>query len=271
MFSKVTKKVVAIALVLSLAIATAQVAPSLNDSAKAASKLKMSKKKLTMKVGGKDVKLKCKGAKSWKSSNKKVATVKKGVVSAKAAGKATITAKAGKKSATCKVTVKAAGVGTVIYDLAKEEGADSSTGESYAPPVVCKYETWRYNWGAIWLCRATFYDPASGGKDYRGRKIKCQLTVKNQCKRKVKQLLFQTNNTKPKNYPIVGRIKNLKKGETRKATFTFTIAKNAENGDKDSKTGKPFPIMFFCAWKIKPAFKKGDKFTFTKCKFTVVG
>ncbi|MBQ9014992.1 MAG: Ig-like domain-containing protein [Firmicutes bacterium] len=46
---------------------------------------------------------------TWKSSNKKVATVtSKGVVKAKKKGKATITVttKDGKKKATCKITVK---------------------------------------------------------------------------------------------------------------------------------------------------------------------
>lgn len=42
---------------------------------------------------------------TWKTSNKKVATVKKGKVTARKAGTATITAKKGKKKYTCKVTV----------------------------------------------------------------------------------------------------------------------------------------------------------------------
>lgn len=58
---------------------------------------------------GKTKTLKVKGPKksiTWKSSNKKVATVSsKGVVKAKKAGKATITAKCGGHSLTCKVTV----------------------------------------------------------------------------------------------------------------------------------------------------------------------
>lgn len=43
--------------------------------------------------------------KKWKSSKKKVATVKKGVVKAKKAGKTTITVKKGKKKIKCRVTV----------------------------------------------------------------------------------------------------------------------------------------------------------------------
>ena len=76
-------------------------------------KVTLNKKKLSLEVGS-SATLKAtvspKGAEkklSWKSSNTKVATVKKGKVTAKKAGKATITVttKNGKK-ATCKVTVK---------------------------------------------------------------------------------------------------------------------------------------------------------------------
>ena len=84
------------------------------NSASAAGKMKLSKTKLSLKVGkSKTLKLK-KGAKSigrvkWKSSNKKVAVVSsKGKVKAKKAGKATITAKYKKKSYKCKVTVTSA-------------------------------------------------------------------------------------------------------------------------------------------------------------------
>ncbi len=46
---------------------------------------------------------------TWKSSNKKIATVsKKGLIKAKKPGKVTITAKLGKLKATCKVTVSSA-------------------------------------------------------------------------------------------------------------------------------------------------------------------
>ena len=43
---------------------------------------------------------------TWKSSNKKVATVSKGTVKAKKAGKTTITAKVSGKTFKCSVTVK---------------------------------------------------------------------------------------------------------------------------------------------------------------------
>ncbi len=74
-----------------------------------AAKIKLNKKKVTIKAGSK-VKLKLKGTKKkvkWSSNKKSVASVsKKGVVKGKKAGKATITAKAGKKKYRCKVTVK---------------------------------------------------------------------------------------------------------------------------------------------------------------------
>ena len=80
----------------------------------AAKKMKLSKKKLTLRVG-QSRKLKVKNKKGkvkWKSSKKKVAKVsKKGVVKAKKTGKATIKAivtyKKKKTTLKCKVTVKA--------------------------------------------------------------------------------------------------------------------------------------------------------------------
>lgn len=72
-------------------------------------KVRMSRKKLTMKVSKRHT-LKIKGVKGkiiWKSSKPKVAKVnKKGKVTALRKGKATITAKAGKKLYKCVVTVK---------------------------------------------------------------------------------------------------------------------------------------------------------------------
>ena len=55
---------------------------------------------LTATVTGKSQKV------TWKSSNKKIATVSGGVVTTKKAGKVTITAKANGKTAKCVVTVK---------------------------------------------------------------------------------------------------------------------------------------------------------------------
>lgn len=85
----------------------------LPSTAQAAPKLKLNKTKATVYVG-KTVTLKVSGASgkvTWKSKNKKIATVKKvtgrsAKVTVKKAGKTTITAKIGKKSATCSITAK---------------------------------------------------------------------------------------------------------------------------------------------------------------------
>ena len=78
-------------------------------SAGAKAKIRLNKKKVTIKVGGKET-LKLKNAKKkviWKSSKKKVASVSaKGIVRGKSAGTAKITAKSNKKSYTCTVIVK---------------------------------------------------------------------------------------------------------------------------------------------------------------------
>lgn len=78
-------------------------------SANAASKARLNRKKITIRVG-KTYKLKVKNNKKkvkWKTSNKKIASVsKKGKVKGKKPGKAIITAKIGKKKYKCRVTVK---------------------------------------------------------------------------------------------------------------------------------------------------------------------
>ena len=80
-----------------------------NPATADAKKVKISKKKVSMYVGG-TYKLKVKGTKKkvkWSSNKKAVAQVtKKGVVKAKSVGSARITAKVGAKKLRCKVTVK---------------------------------------------------------------------------------------------------------------------------------------------------------------------
>lgn len=81
---------------------------SYSTEAKAAKKVKLNKKTVSLRVG-KTVKLKLKNNKKkikWSSSKKKIAKVsKKGVVKALKKGKTKITAKVGKKKYVCKVTV----------------------------------------------------------------------------------------------------------------------------------------------------------------------
>lgn len=79
------------------------------DRSEAAKKIFLNKTKATVYVG-KTVALKVKGTKkkvTWKSKNKKIATVsKKGVVKGKKEGKVWIQAKVAKKTLKCRVTVK---------------------------------------------------------------------------------------------------------------------------------------------------------------------
>lgn len=105
---KLTKQV---AVVLIAALALTGVG---GNAADASGKVKLSKSKLTLKVGQarklsvKHLSKKQKKKIKWSSSKKKVASVSKsGKVTAKKEGTAKITAKVGKKKYTCKVTVTA--------------------------------------------------------------------------------------------------------------------------------------------------------------------
>ena len=103
-----TKKNIFISIVMAvvLIISSVIVVP-VQQETYAASKVKLSDTKKTMHKGSAYT-LKVTGGKasSFKSSNKKVASVtKKGKITAKKKGKATITVKVGKKSLKCKVTV----------------------------------------------------------------------------------------------------------------------------------------------------------------------
>lgn len=105
---KLTKQ---LAIVIAVALVLVGVA---GNAAVAAKKAKISKSKLTLKVGQskkisvKNLTKKQQKKVKWSSSNKKVASVNKsGKVTAKKKGTAKITAKVGKKKYTCKVTVKA--------------------------------------------------------------------------------------------------------------------------------------------------------------------
>ena len=92
-------------------------------------------KKTVYLAPGMTVKLKVTGTKkkvTWKSSNKKVATVsKKGKVKAKKKGKATITAKAGGKKLSCKVIVekKTTNNARKLRDFVVKKGKKGKDGE----------------------------------------------------------------------------------------------------------------------------------------------
>lgn len=296
MIKKVSKKVVAVALVATMAVSTAAVTD--NTTADAAS-AKLNKKSATL-AQGKTLKLTANAKAKWTSSNKAVAAVSSDsgksikVVGVKA-GKATITATVGSKKATCKVTVTKAKSGTVIYNLAKETGSNPDTGESWAPPVVSKYESFKYSSFSIWLCRATLYDPANGGVDYRGMKLKVSITVKNSGKRDLPELGVCFNYTKggtDGSYPFAlhvsakalsskvkkdkqhkhttYKVQKIKKGKTYTWNFTFTIPKDAMNGDKDQETGLNYPIMMYIPnMKDSSPYKPGDEVTIKKCTIKV--
>lgn len=113
---KITKKIKQTAIVLSTALLITGVYPydspapiNCSFTVEAATKVKISKTKVTLKKGQKTT-LKISGTTkkvTWSSSNKKVATVStKGKITAKTAGTAVITATVSGKKYTCKVTVK---------------------------------------------------------------------------------------------------------------------------------------------------------------------
>ena len=97
-----------IARVLLMSLTLSAISPM--QDAQAASKITLSNKSLSMKVGATKT-VKANKAVKWKTSNKKIATVKKlstkkAKITAKKAGSCKITATAGKKKATIRVTVK---------------------------------------------------------------------------------------------------------------------------------------------------------------------
>lgn len=305
MFSKISKKFVAVALVLAVALSCASiVAPDAS-----AAKAKLNKKSLSLTAGDNAVTLTASAKAKWATSSKTIVSIKgsgkKCTVTPLAKGTATITATIGSEKVTCKVNVKAPKAGKVIYDLAKETGSDPSTGESWAAPLKCPYSEFKYNGFRIWLCRATFYDPANGGVDYRGRKINVSITVKNSGKNDLAELGFCFNYTSPHTYPFAYHVIDsklrssiakkagkkwsfksvqatekkyggktvegkIKKGKTYTYNFSFTIPKNAMNGDKDPDTNINYPIMFYIPnLKDNSPYRDGDQITVLKAKFTL--
>lgn len=283
MFAKISKKVIAVALVSAMAITTATV--TADNTATAAIK-----KKATV-YQGKEIKLNAGASAKWSSSNDNVAHCQK--TSGKSIkvlgikkGKATITATVGSKKQKCKVTVKAAKKGTVIFNFAK------STDPENHPPYVANYKTFKYDSFKMWLCPATFYGEKTYiSPDYRGRKLKVDMVVKNTGKRDLPELAVCFNLTKSASvgsYPFayhasakklssaVKKNKNhkgcsykvgkIKKGKDLKISFTYTIPKDAINGDTDDKTGANYPIMMYIPnLKDSSPYKDGDQITVKKC------
>ncbi len=293
MLKKISKKVLAVALVAMMAI------PAVANTADAAPKAKLNLKKKTIKQG-KSFTLKANKKATWASSNVNVAQVnaaegKKVTVIASKPGKANITATIAGKKATCKVTVKKASKGTVIYNLANETGVNPETGESWAPPQVCNYNSFKYDSFSMWLCRATFYGQGNyASPDWRGRKLNISIKVKNSGARDLPELGVCFNYTSGGTdgaYPFALHVsekalskkvkgdaqhrhckfgvKKIKKGKTYTYNFTFTIPSNAMNGDKDDD-GYNYPIMMYIPnLKDSGPYKPGDEITVLACKIKV--
>ena len=280
MFAKISKKVIAVTLIAAMAVTTATVASDNTASAKL-------KKKATV-TQGKEVKLTASGSAKWTSSNDNIAHCQK--TSGKSIkvlgikkGTATITATVGSKKETCKVTVKNAKKGTVIYDFSKSTDPDNH------PPFVANYKTFKYDSFKMWLCQATFWGEGTYiSPDYRGRKLSVDMVVKNSGSRDLPELGVCFNYTKPVSYPfayhisekklssnilnnknhkgVTAPVKKFKKGKDLKIKFTFTIPKNAINGDTDSDTGANYPIMMYIPnLKDSSPYKEGDEITVKKC------
>ena len=287
MFAKISKKVVAVALVATMAVTTAAVAS--DDTASAAMKKKASV------MQGKEVKLTASGSATWSSSNDNIAHCQKTkgksikVLGIKK-GTATITATVGGKKQTYKVSVKNAKKGTVIYNFAKSTNPDNH------PPYKADYSEFKYNSFRIWLCDATFWGEKTYiSPDYRGRKLKISLKVKNSGKRTLPEMGVCFNYTSGGDtgaYPwalhvsakkLSAKVKKdkthkhckfvtkaMKKGKSYTFNFTFTIPKNAVNGDTDKDTGAHYPIMMYIPnMKDTSPYKEGDSITVQKCLIKV--
>lgn len=261
MFSKISKKIVAGTLVTAVVLTSATVTAP--DEAAAAKKAKLNKKSVTLNAG-KTVVLSANAKAKWSTSDKSKASIsttsgKKCTVKGLAQGNCTITAKVGKSTATCKVKVNGPASGTVIYDLSKERGSDSKTGESFAPPIVCKYDSFRYSSYAIWQCRAVFSDPGSTDSDavdYRGKKINISVTVKNSGKNDLAELGFCFNYTKG--------------GADGAYPFAYHLIDSKLRGQIAKKAGKKWSLqqvkkdnLHKHATVVEGKFKKGQTKTFT--------
>lgn len=280
MFAKVSKKVLAVALIVALGFSVAQVD---NADAKIA-------KKCTLKQGERK-KLNAGAKATWKSSNPGVATVlaqtdgaaaKTEVVACKK-GKATITATVGGKKQTCKVTVKNRTKGYLIYNMAKDE-----TDPKKVPGSIFKYDTFKYSSYCIFQPSVSFFGKGHfASADYRGRKIKMTVTIQNAGKRTLPEFAVCMNWTKSKvcgPYPFMLHVmskdawaKNYKKNKGgkqwkectfkkmdikkgKKATFTFSfkIPTDAVNTDAD-KTYGPYPFNTYIPnLKDSGPYKPGD-------------
>lgn len=206
----------------------------------ASKRVKLNKSKLTLYVGNKYT-LKLKNTKKkvkWSSSKRKIATVtKKGKVIAKKKGSCNVIAKMGKKRYVCKVTVK--NKATVTSKKNNSSGASDVSIQSkpkitavptkkteptviptkkpeqllvydyfQEAPAVCNYDEFKYNSYCMWLCPFVFYGEGMYEciKDYRGKKLHYELTIKNSGERDLPVLDVCLCYTSPVVYPTVFRV-----------------------------------------------------------------
>ncbi len=285
MFAKISKKVVAVALVAAMAFTTATVtSDSTADAALKKTATVTQGKKITLNAGT---------SSTWTSSDDQIVHCektkgKKIKVLGIKKGTATVTATASGKKQTCKVKVKNAKKGTVLYNFANSTDPDNK------PPYKADYSEFKYNSFRIWLCNATFWgEDTYISPDYRGRKLSITLKVKNSGKRTLPEMgvCFNYTNdggsgtgaypwalhvsakklsssvTKDKTHKYCKIVtKKMKKGKSYTFKFTFTIPKNAINGDEDSETGANYPIMMYIPnMKDSSPYKDGDSITVQKC------
>lgn len=208
-----------------------------SNAIQAAKKVKLNRTKLVLQVG-KTYKLKLKNYKKkvkWSSSKKTVATVsKKGKVKAKKAGTAKVTAKAGKKKYICKVQVqKKRRIDRTCTDWPTPPPTSTPPAVTPTPPTVTpsaiptpdapkltliydyspetpdvyNYNDFKFNSFRIWLCPFTFYGEGYyESKDYRGKKLHYELTIKNSGVRDLPVLDVCFNYTYPTVYPTAYRV-----------------------------------------------------------------
>lgn len=111
--------------------------------------LKLSHSKLTLYTKGKtetDIKATVIGSSKkiiWKSSDKKIATVKKGRVTAKKAGRVTITAKANGITKKCTVTIKKPSLKLDSYKISLKKGKSIMISAKAKPHGKIKYKSTR--------------------------------------------------------------------------------------------------------------------------------
>lgn len=201
---KAKKLISAICLGIAIATVAPMIAPNLTDTmtVEAASKVKLNKTKATVYVG-KSTQLKVTGTTkkvTWKSSNKKVATVtSKGKVAAKKKGTATITATVSGKKYTCKITVKEIALKSISLNktsLTLDKGNKYKLTVKYNPSntTVSKNVTWSSsNSSVVTVDKVGNISASSAGTatitaKVGTKKAKCVVTVKNSIEDNINKL-----------------------------------------------------------------------------------